>query len=46
MSSDLAFNIAMMAGWLALTVWMVWPEQKHCTCCSKNIAKAKERRHK
>jgi hypothetical protein len=33
-SSDMAFSIGLFAGWLALVVWLVWPDP-HCACCSK-----------
>jgi len=32
MSSDLAFSIGLLAGWLALVVWLTWPDP-HCKCC-------------
>jgi hypothetical protein len=31
-SSDLAFSVGLLAGWLALVVWLTWPEP-HCKCC-------------
>jgi len=34
MSSDLAFSVGLLAGWLALVVWLVWPDP-HCKCCSQ-----------
>jgi len=33
-TSDLAFSIGLFAGWLALVVWLVWPDP-HCACCAK-----------
>jgi len=30
MSSDLAFSIGLLAGWLALVVWMTWPSNHDC----------------
>ena len=32
MSSDLAFSVGLLAGWLALVVWLTWPDP-HCKCC-------------
>ena len=32
MSSDLALSVGLLAGWLALVLWLVWPEP-HCKCC-------------
>jgi hypothetical protein len=34
MTSDMAFSIGLFAGWLALVVWLVWPDP-HCACCAK-----------
>lgn len=34
MSPDLAFSIGLLAGWLALVVWLTWPDT-HCKCCVK-----------
>jgi hypothetical protein len=31
---DMAFSIGLFAGWLALVVWLVWPDP-HCSCCAK-----------
>jgi hypothetical protein len=46
MSSDLAFSVGLLAGWLALVVWLVWPDP-HCKCCPERAkqaqAKAKRR---
>lgn len=42
LSADTAFSLGLFAGWLALVVAMVWPEQKHCTCCAKRQAKENE----
>ncbi len=32
MSSDLAFSIALISGWLALVVWLVWPTNLQHPC--------------
>jgi len=32
MTSDLAFSVGLLSGWLALVVWLVWPDP-HCKCC-------------
>ncbi|MDE3113760.1 MAG: hypothetical protein KGN00_12610 [Chloroflexota bacterium] len=32
MSADVAFTIAMAAGWIALVVAFAWPTP-HCKCC-------------
>ena len=37
LTSDLAFSIGLFAGWLALVVWLVWPDP-HCSCCAKRAA--------
>jgi len=29
MTSDLAFSVGLLSGWLALVVWLVWPDP-HC----------------
>jgi hypothetical protein len=34
---DLAFSVGLFAGWLALVVWLVWPDP-HCACCAKRAA--------
>src|SRR6185503_1529918 len=34
LSADMAFSIGLLAGWLALVVWLVWPDP-HCACCAK-----------
>jgi hypothetical protein len=31
---DMAFSVGLFAGWLALVVWLVWPDP-HCACCAK-----------
>ena len=31
-TSDLALSVGLLSGWLALVVWLVWPEP-HCKCC-------------
>ncbi|HET7699499.1 MAG TPA: hypothetical protein VFM06_01385 [Candidatus Limnocylindria bacterium] len=36
-TSDMAFSIGLFAGWLALVVWLVWPDP-HCACCVKRVA--------
>ena len=36
MSSDLAFSIGLLSGWIALVVWLVWPEP-HCKCCPQRV---------
>lgn len=36
-SPDLAFSLGLFAGWLALVVWLVWPDP-HCACCAKRAA--------
>ena len=33
-SADMAFSVGLFAGWLALVVWLVWPDP-HCACCAK-----------
>jgi len=37
LSADMAFSIGLFAGWLALVVWLVWPDP-HCACCAKRLA--------
>jgi hypothetical protein len=37
LSADMAFSIGLFAGWLALVVWLVWPDP-HCACCAKRVA--------
>src|SRR5438093_3285121 len=37
MSSDLAFSVGLLAGWLALVVWLTWPDP-HCKCCPRGSA--------
>jgi hypothetical protein len=37
MTADMAFSVGLFAGWLALVVWLVWPDP-HCACCAKRIA--------
>jgi hypothetical protein len=37
LTADLAFSIGLFAGWLALVVWLVWPDP-HCACCAKRLA--------
>jgi hypothetical protein len=36
-SPDMAFSVGLFAGWLALVVWLVWPDP-HCACCAKRAA--------
>jgi len=36
-SPDMAFSVGLFAGWLALVVWLVWPDP-HCACCAKRQA--------
>jgi hypothetical protein len=44
MSSDLAFSVGLLSGWLALVVWLVWPDP-HCKCCpERKQAKEAEKR--
>jgi len=38
MSADVAFTIAMAAGWAALVVAFVWPASSHCKCCTQRLA--------
>ena len=37
LSADMAFSVGLFAGWLALVVWLVWPDP-HCACCAKRLA--------
>jgi len=37
LSADMAFSIGLFTGWLALVVWLVWPDP-HCACCAKRLA--------
>jgi hypothetical protein len=37
MSADIAFTIAIAAGWIALVVAFVWPTSAHCTCCTQRL---------
>jgi len=44
-SSDLAFSVGLLSGWLALVVWLVWPDP-HCKCCPerRKHVEARDRR--
>ena len=42
MSSDLALSVGLLAGWLALVLWLVWPEP-HCKCCPEGQRARKTR---
>jgi len=45
LTSDMAFSIGLFAGWLALVVWLVWPDP-HGACCAKRAAERATRDHR
>ena len=44
-SSDLAFSVGLLAGWLALVVWLTWPDP-HCKCCPERERARQPHDHK